>query len=549
MPQIIINEWDGGIAPRYWQGNNLVKLGADNQYADSTANPLTYLGFISPANDSFTTLANADNTNLGDKDIITFLAIDDNNVDATGTSFYMGGGQKIGAIDLTGTGTVVVAAEFPHTINASAGTHSAHGAETVQDMVHYQINGSRRLLYFYTDNVDGDMGSYDLASSFTADDANEAVWSTATGGSVFDNGSNNVGAIIAEVADNGFLYVANANVIHKFDGTTAGGATGTVTPNVLDLEPTRKIIDMQDSRGFMWIATTDAATSGVEGSTQQRNVTVLIWNRSSTLSNIDDSIPIDGITRIHNLFIHRGIAHCFTTGYDDVVQLRRYNGSRFEVIKEIGIEGTVGKPANRHSILTIGEGILWLTDKGRIYYYGKIIREQQDSGLYHIGDLTSFSTGGALIRSDKDSLYVSWSNTGVTKLISAWTPFLATGVPNTGTFRTKWHQLPKLSRVTGVTFFWPVIGSGPDNNFQFDLYTNFSGARSNNETMQINHQDAPNGHGNIGYKYFPLGGKDFSNVNAIQIQWAWSTAGSISVAGSIRPSRIEIDYEPINKVK
>ncbi|MEK9207353.1 MAG: hypothetical protein AAB922_02660, partial [Patescibacteria group bacterium] len=60
-------------------------------------------------------------------------------------------------------------------------------------------------------------------------------------------------------------------------------------------------------------------------------------------------------------------------------------------------------------------------------------------------------------------------------------------------------------------------------------------------SFSVNLQDD----GNRGYKYFPLGGETFENINAIQMEIEFPT--NVATASNIRFSRIEIDYEITDK--
>ena len=529
MAKIIINDWSKGLAPRYYQGGfNLAKLAVDGMYADGVINPIFYSGFLSPASSVFTNYSNITALTANQR-IIKFQSVDDGNF--TGTSVYFIQGEKVHAFD-PATFSIINAAEFPHTINATAGTHSGHTSETVQDIVFYQVNGADKLCYFYIDNTDGDMGTYDLASSFTINSANENVWSSAAGGAVFNKNF----PIIAEVADNGFMYVANGQNIYKYNGTSAGGTLGTVT-SLLDFGINRKVVDMKDGLGKMWIVISEAESTTTLLSNINRFFQVGIWNRSSTVLSFDDSIPITGIYEVSSLFFWKGIPHLFTIGgYEDsVVQLRTWNGREFEVIQEIGDALTI--PANRNAVILIGLGIIWHAKNGKIFFYGKIAPGFPE-GLYKVGiSPASTNKTGAIFKQSNNIIPMSF-NDGTDERLAYWT--LGTGDTSAqGDWYSKIYELPKLSKLTGMTLYFPVLSGGSNVNATVKLYKNYSATSLG--SFSVNLQDD----GNRGYKYFPLGGETFENINAIQMEIEFPT--NVATASNIRFSRIEIDYEITDK--
>jgi len=301
MGKIVISDFSGGIDGLYASTSTQRKAmqSLRGSFVDGSTNPLIYPGYWVP-----NTIKNSSCTGTtpsSASELKKMIVVSDNNVDTTtNPSYYFIQGAAVHAIKrstdkvLTGSDDT---GEFPYTIGAS-GTHAAHSSFSADDIIDYQINGVRKTLIFWRDNTDGEMTMYDNASAFTY-----AQWDAAAGGAPGDFSP--LYPIIAEVADNGYLYVANYNKIHKFDGTTDGGANGTVTTSVMTIPASEMFVDMADGLGKLWVATKPAQPNTSNTTTNfDKKIKILVWNRVSTQVSVEDSIPIDGAVDIVAVFFH-----------------------------------------------------------------------------------------------------------------------------------------------------------------------------------------------------------------------------------------------------
>lgn len=542
MAKLIFDNWYEGLAPKYWQGPSSTRLGTEGMYADGVANPLSLFGYLSPANGTFTNFTNTSLLADGQPAIGPVVIDDDNSFVTEATSLYFGQDNSIFLADQE-TGTIVSNSTFAHTANASAGVHAGHVDESIQDVVLYQINGAKRLLYFYADNTDGDMGSYNpLTQSFTTDRANENVWSSATGGFLFDRllaaaatAGNESRIIIAETSDNGFLYVANGSNLHKFDGTTNGGSLGTITANVVTLPFDKKFVDLRSGKGFVWCAITEKPINESGISSSERFVGVAVWDRRTNQLGFNDFIPISGVTKFHCMLFHEGILHAFTTGNDNIVQLRKFNGNEFELLYEVG--GSNSEPNARKGAISMDGGIMWYAKNGNIYFYGKPFPGFKNA-LHIVGQpgATVGATAGFILKTEASNFTLSHDGD-----MAKWGLNSGGSAVDDGVVSTTSRSLPKLSNLTGMTIHWKPFTSTANINFSVRLYKN--GNTTSLGSFTINYNDSSS----IGYKYFPLGAENFQNVNEIRLDFTWPTGAAIT--SSLRMSRVEIDYLPTTKLK
>jgi hypothetical protein len=107
---------------------------------------------------------------------------------------------------------------------------------------------------------------------------------------------------------------------------------------------------------------------------------------------------------------------------------------------------------------------------------------------------------------------------------------------------TKVYELPKLSRVTGITVYYKPLTSAQDKDFTLYFHKNMGSGSALSEDLTINYATD----GTRGWKYFPIGAELGSNMNTIQLHLAWPSGETI--ANSMKIHRIEIDYELTDKI-
>lgn len=538
MPKLIINQFHAGLAPRYSRVNwEFLRLGPQGSYADGAIDPLLDLGILSPGATQLTDPTNVAVLGSG-KRIQNWAPWIDGS-----TQYYFGieNGVQLQKID-TSTNTL----DSPN-FGADIAAHGGHATPIGQDIVIYQKNGSRKVFYAWADNTDGDVGTIDtdgtnqeddFMSTSGGNDPTGAIASTA----LFDDSAF---PIILEAADNNFLYMFQKNIVHKFDGTTNGGAQGIFSGTVVDLPFDWIIKDARDGKSKMWIMAQQSA-SGSFISGAQSKAGVYVWDRVSTVVKFDDFIPIVGASHVDSLFFHDGIPHCFTRSTEvnvtsqPIAELRKYNGREFEVVRQVGLNNF----PYRRGVFPFRGMIGWTgqqnggTNTGGAYAYGKPYGELSE-GLYNISDIATMDTLGAVIKANQQDYYLSYLE-GSTARLKVWSPDKDTQTSTNAFFKTLVYDLPKLARVTGVTVFWqPLASAGAAINLAVSVYKNMATTAS--KTFNIGYDTD----GTKGWFYQPIG---TDNWNQIQIGLAWPSTAT-AITSSIRVNRIEIDYETTGKLK
>ncbi len=503
MAQIILDlSTSGGLAPKYFDGNRELRIkGTEQQYADGFINPTGKMGYLSPANVSFT-----DTTN-GSDILIAATITDTVNSDA----FFFGGTTFKNISSYTAT---------------SFNNRRTVTGATATDLEFYTVNGIRKLFYSYEKAGGGDIGIFDLTSTY-----NDTFLSATVGGDQFKTGATNKTKMI--VADNGLMYILDGSSLHKFDGTTDGGANGTATANVLVWPANFQLMDAIDLRGSLWNATMESTRNILSGTTNinmfSEKAGVYVWNRMSSLGSIDDFIPIDGVREIRSMHAFQGLPACFTISSTRRTQLRIYDGNRFKVVADYETEAY---PRYHDSVHISGDKIVWLGNNGFIYSYGKDSPEENNVS-HKIGDITAevasekvfVKTGAILgVGSTNESYYMSTSDSTPLQPVKIWLPQSTTGQPSTTEVFSMVKLLPKLSEIVSLTLFYPPLStSGVTKSADLKIY--FNQSTTSWGTTAISRTDSTRG-----WKYIPIGKK---NSNSIQLGFTYAQN---TISFSITPS-------------
>ncbi len=513
--------------------------GFGDQFAEGIYNPISHLGYLSPAN--ATTKAVSGTTNF----LLTSAVISISRLRSTLTdSIYFadeavdGTRGKIMNLDTEIDTSLDQAYELP-----IFGSPSQYAK--VEDMILYQLDGIQKI-FFASRNTTGPLNSGRVGYAGSDFSSPDDDWSSAVHDLlVIPNGNR----MVFVPSDNGFLYLLESNTVHKIDGGATGGTTGIITPNVLVFLGTRgsvnndvsQIVDGIDTRGRMWIGLHVAQNFGYsEGNLNNKVLTqecgVYVWDRRTTVAGIQDFIPIYGAREIKSMHKFQGQPACFTISSDGYTQFRMWNGSEFKVVKTLGKDAY--PPYRRHSAHEDGEILYWLGNDGYIYAYGRI-EPEQDNALYIVGDMTqhvsnghTYSGSGVLVavngtesvtsgrNAEGLAFYISFKDTGGNHLKKWYVHGIDSIASNNqlahqGNVYTLVRYLPTNSTVTYVDIACiPTQNSSSDAIATVKYYFNQSSTPSMTKT--ITKEQAAKGY--IQHEI----NKPF--VHAIQMEIEWNTS-------------------------
>ncbi len=527
----------GGLAPRFWGDMDkdtpipeLRIIGGETQMADGIYNPFRRYGYLSPANATFAdvTPSTAFDALLGSTEY-----------DVVNDDFYM---AERGTAIFKGDGLDDVSFAEEHDLGST-------GTPVIMDLQIYELNGTRKIFYIYEKSNNMEIGEAALPIASENDN-----WLTADVSGSFTNTLTN--SAFMRVADNGFAYIFQDNKVHKLDGTSSGGSTGTVTKDVITFPGSYQVTDAIDYRGNMYMCIRQDAKSihgGEAFRVHNSKLGIYIWDRLSSIVRTRDYIPLEGVKEIRNIFISpQGELRIITVNSERIAEIRQYDGRLFRIIQEIGL---IAYPQYPDSLTTFSGFNVWLGRDGIIYAYGKLTKDDKEA-LYKIGKLpdtiaTSSVPSGAILfggantdstsgefKHTRNALFVSYI-TGVTNTVKTWDMYGtgADGVNATslqGDVFTLVKFLPQMSQVKHIDIYMmPGSGSGSTNTGTVKVYFNQSATAEITKT--IDRDTSAKGYVRLEINKL--------YVNSIQLEIEFNssaTPGTVDFA----PSFAVVEYEP-----
>lgn len=526
-----------GLAPKYQGDMNDSTgqpqrryIGSANEIAEGIFSPLRRYGYMSSVSNTFVSVTPASDS---------FGNIRATIYDSSSQDYYLGDQN----------GTIWQGDDATDFTLAKIGPVPGVSPKLV-DFEIYQVNGSRKLFYLYTNNAGTNCGIANIPFGSADDD-----WlSTVPVNSITIT---TVGNPFLIPADNGYLYLVATNAVHKIDGTTAGGVGGTITQNVLLFPADFNLSDGFDWKGNIWLAVQTASSLvGVSNSAaySERVVGVYVWDRQSTQIRMQDFIPMIGVKEIRSLFVSPGgKVRAIVVSSERFVQLREYNGTTFEIIEELGL---AAYPQYRDSVTKLGGLTVWLAADGYFYAHGRVSPKDNEA-LFKFGDATSILTGtftaGALLLLDGNSSTTTarsgiiWGGeiSGSTTYVRVWYPFgegtinSVNMIGNVGNVYTLIQLFPYLAKVNYArVYHLPGTTSGTTVRGTLSWYLNQSTTATG--TTNIIHDDIARG-----YKYLPIGK---SGNFAISFKLTF-TVDQLMGSADWFPRVIEVDYDETSKLK
>jgi len=488
------NDWLTGLVPSFGVADDITQ-GPPGFVSQTAIHPYRAVGYLSPG------YQNASVTNDDEIDGILKNGISD------GQYAYIVGGTKIYKLDTTGFSFENTGA-WSHAVTA----HGGHSSVVLSDIVKYNVGSTEYAFYSWNDNTDGDIGRFDLSSTFDDD----YMSTVAASGAVLS--TTNEHPMIVGADD--ILYIADGNVIQAFDGQN--GANGTYTADRFTLPKGFVITSFAKSPTHLVIFAYRAISAG----TQFRSESVAyFWNY------IDDDpdyvYKLDG-NYVNGAFEWAGTIGCFVQGQAPIVgtgvsktkKLMLFDGSRFKTVVNFTSEiPTYG------GVEVFDDTIFWNAG-GQLYQWGGVY-PGYPRAVNKIMKSSSGSTSGMLRNFDGSRLYMS-SDTGVDLYKDGFhsssfqtTVFIPDFPPNK---RAKAHMM----RV-----YWKDLVTST-GSFDLQILIN----RGLDTKTVLNNLDTVSDYVT---KYWKLDdGSEFPTFDGIALKGSWSSSTTNSPAV---PGRVELHFE------
>lgn len=345
------DDWNRGLMPFYGAGTDTRP--GDGMINNTAIDPFRRYGFLSPG------YTPQDATNAS-----TVSAILNNGVVSGNKAYCIESGTKLHEVaaalatpSVTNSGGV-----FPHTISA----HGGHTTVVGEDVVRFALNGTSYIFYSWNDNTDGDIGRYDLSSTFDDD----YVSTAATSGAVLSKDYPHP----MVVGDDNILYIGNGKDLASLQGTTSAGIFNT---SALDLPNDYIITSFAKTPNYLVIyayQTSDPSFSA--GAYLRGKTTAFFWDYVSDSFTYAYDMTGNYVNGGFNL---DGVPGCFVYGKsaDNVItkqsKMLLFNGNTFDTVVDFDsdIPGHGGVEVS-------GNTVFW-NSQGTIYAYGTPFVGQDNS--------------------------------------------------------------------------------------------------------------------------------------------------------------------------
>lgn len=369
------SDWLAGLIPQFADKSFTINSFNKGFSWAVSMNPYLYPGYISPG---------ANPTNL-----INVAAVDtiQKNGVTSGSSAYTIGGDNIQKIDLI-TNTISYAGSTPfHSITA----HSGHTSPLGQDICIYYVSGTKYAFYSWNDNTDGDIGRFDLNTTFD-DDYMSAV---PTGKAVL--GINPHPMI---VGDDDKLYIGDGRNLHAYDGSI-----DTLQVNRLVLPVGYIITTMTKTANYLVVFA--YRPSSDSGSYYKSESTAFFWDYVSEDPTYKYNIQGN---YVNGAFNYKGVPGCFSTGQNG--NLLNNKISKLHLLSGSGFSPILSFPDSipEHGGVEVADDSITWNAGGTIYQYGSPL-VGFGNAINIIAKGSGTTTGGLLKYFVNNSMYVSTGTT------------------------------------------------------------------------------------------------------------------------------------------
>lgn len=601
------------LGPKYY--GDIYRSAADPNYryigekgmmADGIFNPYMRDGYLSPANKAFKQITRDSGTTDFASGTVASI------IDATANKWYLLRGSTV--------------LQYPSTNESTDTTSLSTGISgTGSDMENYLINNTRKIfiitttaigIYDTTDGVvDKNWLSTPIVSSATVSSgtisAGELTVSDTTGyassgglwiggtqyqytsivngtkfGGVTPTTSTTVGLTVYQGAAGGnvslttgnynkgvksglYLYILNGSSVHRIDGTSSGGPTGTFKANILSLPSNLYFYDAVDSGGQLLFvinpsSQNENARNQVPTGQYPLECAVGVWNKTSL--GFSQYVVVPGMRQLRNIFVApNGAVRLFAIDNNRETHLMQFTGATFKTILRLGQDAY----PNQYDGLAVGATTTyWYGMDGAMYTYGsanvgdpEILSKFFDFDTLNASQYSSTATltraqaicltqnsssASAGQRTVQEAIIfgVDVSYSGSKSHVFRYLPYTTRTVDsvaaatNTGNAYTLVQLLPLFSKINYIrSVHLPSTDTGTDAIATLKTYYNQTSTADGTFTVTKSE-------GHKGYKYLPIGKE---GIYALQIEIEWNSSQNVG-SNDYCPMYFEVDYEPTSKL-
>jgi len=518
MPQINTNktggvvrwdhkDWLAGVMPNYSAINDNSTIGNVDGFLDTiSVDPFRKWGYLSPGGDP-----TAATGSVAVDALLVASAVN-------GTEAYLVGGTKLQQFTPQTnvvTNTIGTGGVFPHTISA----HGGHSAVVASDVVRYTIGTTPYIFYSWSDNTDGDVGRYDLTTTFDDDYMSAA----ATSGAVLTSTEKHV----MVVGDDDILYIADGRNLHGFDGSAT--ASGTFISTAIQVPVGFVIKAFAKTQNYLIVYASDNVSTA---SGYRSESIAFFWDYKS--DDFTYKYPIDG-NKITAGFTFQGTPGCFSAGRsllnneDRSSKLQLFNGSSFSTV--LSFKETA---PTQGGVEVMGEVIRW-NSNGDIYQYGSPYDSSKPFNKIASGG--GSTAGGFLKNLYQNEFYLSSGTTSSGGLDRVTSNFADSAKFLTGVVEFGYPNDMKI-KPSMVKIYWDKTVTGK-RGLTLLMYNNKGSANSATLISQIQTISTSN---LVQILRTDTTGNPFRISDSIQIFGQWVSGDGNSDAPVIRAIEVYFDF-------
>jgi len=461
MPKIIIQNLFKGVAKNYASGPTNAIEGKEGEYSRTSGIDFFREGFVGHMTTAqiFGTAVTDSGSALNSLPRAVAVNADASSFTTPIRAFFILGG-------LSGTGPRIAFMRLDTDLVTGSddiAAHSGHNFTTLptgtgfwgEDIILYDINGTKFLLISYNDNVDGDVARIDISGSSPASIDSDFMSTSPAGAASL---SNNLPHRMVEGPDK-ILYITNGQYLNAFDGFI--GTNGTLRTQVYDAGAGWTIVDLRVDKNFLVVyMTRDGSDARPTFSGVSR---VAYWQPGEIGQGIvyeqDDFFVRSGFEAF-------GSALVFSSGKNQTIKLSTPQGT---VLAEAPV-GQYGTPPQPSSIETYQGNLLWIPGDSISAFVC-----QYGGGGFHVpylvNDGSNNATAIGVLRNIQDNkLYVGGLFSSTYRLV-----FLNNSGDYSTTaqdLRTRLYPLSRNAVIRGFDFFFSQMASS--SSVTFSLFQNYA---------------------------------------------------------------------------
>jgi hypothetical protein len=292
--------------------------------------------------------------------------------------------------------------------------------------------------------------------------------SSATGGSVL-GGTIGTPRPMIEWGDSGFLYIGCGRYLHQYDGQAT--VNGTFTANKFTLPVGWTVTSLFDAGDYIGICAQYHSGTGWSNIQYKSRAAVFFWDGVSSTYNI--RVYIDD-PEIKNSLSTNGSYYLFCRDSLGEGNIRQWNGSSFEIIKNIKVNVPYGTSTYKYSryvprsysaIDSCGDMILFGSSvgHGEMFMYGKPISGKA-KGLFNFSNLNIATTESGNVETYglcalKDKILISYYNPLTLTYPTAYLSLLDSNNPKF-LAKTMFYEFPGRARIDHIRMYFKTLQAG-----------------------------------------------------------------------------------------